>query len=66
MTRQIIDALTDEVTIVDLSEEELAELETLAIESEERKEAIKAQEIKKAEILEKLGLSEEELAAVLG
>jgi hypothetical protein len=65
MTRQIIDALTDEVTIVELSKKELAELETLALEAEQRKEAVKAQEAKKAEVLEKLGLTEEEASALL-
>lgn len=65
MTRLIIDAETDETAIVELTAEELADLEIAQNEAAERIAAKEAKEAAKATVLAKLGLTAEELAALI-
>lgn len=70
MEKVIVDCSTGETTIIPLTAEEIAELEAAAEKAEaERKAAEKAAADKAAArlaILEKLGLTEEEAAVLLG
>lgn len=70
MDKVIVDCSTGETTIVPLTEEEIAELEASAAKAEaDRKAAEKAAADKakaRAAILDKLGLTEEEAAVLLG
>jgi hypothetical protein len=70
MNKVIVDCSTGEQTVVPLTAEEIAELEAAAAKAEaERKAAEKEAADKataRAEILAKLGLSEEEAAVLLG
>ena len=70
MEKVIVDCSTGETTILPLTAEEIAELEAAAEKAEaERKAAEKAAADKAAArlvILEKLGLTEEEAAVLLG
>ena len=70
MEKVIVDCSTGETTILPLTGEEIAELEAAAEKAEaERKAAEKAAADKAAArlaILEKLGLTEEEAAVLLG
>jgi len=65
MTRLIIDAETDETAIVELTAEELADLEIAQTDAAERIAAKEAKEAAKAAVLTKLGLTAEELAALI-
>lgn len=70
MEKVIVDCSTGEQTVVPLTAEEIAELEAAAAQAEaDRLEAEKAAADKaaaRAAILEKLGLSDEEAAVLLG
>ena len=70
MEKVIVDCSTGETTIIPLTAEEIAELEAAAEKAEaERKAAEKGAADKAAArlaILEKLGLTEEEAAVLLG
>lgn len=70
MEKVIVDCSTGETTVVPLTADEIAELEAAAAQAEaERLEAEKAAADKaaaRAAILEKLGLSDEEAAVLLG
>jgi len=70
MEKVIVDCSTGETTVVPLTADEIAELEAAAAQAEaDRLEAKKAAADKaaaRAAILEKLGLSDEEAAVLLG
>jgi len=70
MEKVIVDCSTGETTVVPLTADEIAELEAAAAQAEaDRLEAEKAAADKaaaRAAILEKLGLSDEEAAVLLG
>lgn len=70
MEKVIVDCSTGEQTVVQLTAEEIAELEAAAVKAEaDRKETEKAaaaKEAARAEILAKLGLTAEEAAVLLG
>ena len=70
MEKVIVDCSTGEQTVVPLTAEEIAELEAAAVKAEaDRVAAEKAAAEKaaaRAEILAKLGLTEEEAAVLLG
>jgi antitoxin component of RelBE/YafQ-DinJ toxin-antitoxin module len=67
--KKIIDALTGEETIIELTAEEIAELEEAGVRFEAQKaeeDAIKADlEARKLEVLSKLGLTPDEVTALL-
>lgn len=67
--KKIIDAVTGEETIIELTAEEIAELEKAGAEFEAQKaeeDAVKAAlEAKKLEVLSKLGLTADEVTALL-
>lgn len=66
MTKVILDAATGEVEIVELTEKDVAELEKLKAEADQRQADREAQAARRLEILEKLGLTEEEAKVLLG
>jgi hypothetical protein len=66
MTKFILDAATGEVEILELTEKDVAELEELKIEANQRQTDRKAQAARRLEILEKLGLTEDEARVLLG
>lgn len=70
MEKVIVDCSTGETTVVPLTADEIAELEAAAAQAEaDRLEAEKAaadRAAARAAILEKLGLSDEEAAVLLG
>ena len=65
MTRQIIDATTDEVTFAELTAKELKDLEIAQADAAARIAEKEAKEAAKQAVLTKLGLTAEELAALL-
>jgi hypothetical protein len=70
MDKVIVDCSTGETTVVPLTAEEIEAIELAAQQAEEEKarqeEAADAKEAARAEILAKLGLTEEEAAVLLG
>lgn len=70
MEKVIVDCSTGETTVVPLTAEEIAELEAAAAQAEQDHLAAEAEAARKAAaraaILEKLGLTEEEAAVLLG
>jgi hypothetical protein len=69
-TKVIVDCSTGETSIVELTAEEIAELEASRIAAEDQRKAAEAEAAAKAEqrqeILERLGLTVEEAAILLG
>lgn len=63
--RTIHDAITGEITIVELTEAEIAERAQLAKNAKAQAEAQAAKEAARKAVLTKLGLSAEEAAALL-
>jgi hypothetical protein len=70
MEKVIVDCSTGETTIVPLTAEEIAELEAAAAQAEADRQAAEAEAAQKAasraEIIEKLGLTEDEAKVLLG
>jgi len=70
MDKVIVDCSTGETTVVPLTDEEIAELEAAAAKAEADRvaaeDAAAAKAAERAAILEKLGLTEEEAAVLLG
>ena len=64
--RTIHDAITGEITIVELTEAEIAERAQLAKNAKAQAEAQAVKEAARKAVLVKLGLSAEEAAALLG
>ena len=69
-TKVIVDCSTGETTEVELTAEEIADLETARKAAEDQRKAEEAEaaakEAKRQEILERLGLTTEEAAILLG
>ena len=69
-TKVIVDCSTGETTVVELTAEEIADLETARLAAEDQRKAeareAAAKESKRQEILERLGLTAEEAAILLG
>jgi len=69
-TKVIVDCSTGETSIVELTAEEIADLETARLAAEDQRKAEEAEaaakEAKRQEILERLGLTAEEAAILLG
>jgi len=69
-TKVIVDCSTGETTEVELTAEEIADLETARKAAEDQRKAEEkataAKEAKRKEILERLGLTAEEAAILLG
>lgn len=70
MEKVIVDCSTGETTVVPLTAEEIAELEAAAAQAEAERQAAEEKAAQKAAareaILEKLGLTAEEAAVLLG
>ena len=70
MDKVVVDCSTGETTVVPLTAEEIAELEAAAAKAEADRVAAEAaaaaKAAERAAILEKLGLTEEEAAVLLG
>jgi hypothetical protein len=69
-TKVIVDCSTGETTVVELTAEEIADLETARQAAEDQRLAAEAEaaakEAKRQEILERLGLTAEEASILLG
>ncbi len=66
MKKLIYDAVTGEESIVDLTDEDLAQKEKDMIENEQRQAKIEQQEAQRQAILDRLGLSADEVKLLLG
>jgi hypothetical protein len=70
MDKVIVDCSTGETTVVPLTAEEIAELEAAAAQAEAHRKAAEAEaaakEAARAEILAKLGLTDDEAKVLLG
>ena len=63
---KIVDTLTGEEIVRDMTDAELAQLEADKVSIQAEIDAIKAKEIAKAELLTKLGITEDEARLLLG
>ena len=66
MNKAIHNISTDEITVVELSDAEVAQLEKDVSDNAKIKQDRQAKEAKKQEVLTKLGLTAEEAQALLG
>jgi len=63
---KIVDCTTGEEIIRDATAEEIAKMETIAIEAIAKRQAEQAKEIERQTILDRLGLTADELQTILG
>ena len=66
MNKAIHNISTDEITVIELSDAEIAQLEKDTSDAAKIKQERQAKEAKKQEVLTKLGLTAEEAQALLG
>jgi hypothetical protein len=66
MTQQILDALTGEIQIIELTDEEVAQREQAYAEYESGLKEKSAKAAEKAALLERLGITEDEAKLLLG
>jgi len=63
---KIVDCTTGEEVIRDATADEIAQMETIAIEAAAKKQSDQAKEIQRQAILDRLGLTADELQTILG
>ena len=63
---KIVDCTTGEEVIRDATADEIAQMETIAIEAAAKKQLDQAKEIQRQAILDRLGLTADELQTILG